>query len=417
MIDVPLLKHQLEFCLDADTRYLALVGGYGCGKTFSFCVKTVLIASLNVGHRGVIMEPTNSMVKRTLLPEMDRTLEMMGVPYTYKASDVTYILHFEDGDTEVMCLSGENYKRLAGLNLAFFGVDECDTINKEIARSMWNMAMSRLRRGSVYQGYTTSTPEGFNFLYEFFEAEPREKDKQDRKLIKGKTRDNPYVPDEYIDSLMENYPPNLIKSYLEGEFTNLTSGTVYYAFDRSINTHTKTLEDFPKNYPVHIGLDFNVGKMAAVIHVIDGNQVLAVDEISNGKNTEGVIQTIKQRLPGRRITIYPDASGNNQKTSAAMSDIAMLKAAGFEVRYPSKNPPVRDRINSMNAMFCNAKGQRRYFINSKTCPAYTRALEQQVYDKSGAPDKAHDVDHPNDAAGYFIHNVFPITGHPTMRIS
>jgi PBSX family phage terminase large subunit len=414
-LQIELLKHQLEFCNDYDTKYLGLVGGYGCGKTFSFCVKTVLLASVNYGFRGVIMEPNFGMVKRTLIPEMERTLELMQVPYDFKISDMKFTLHFEEGSTEVMCLSAENYRRMAGLNLAFFGVDEVDTIKKDIATSMWRMGMSRLREGRIYQGFTSSTPEGFNFLYDFFVGENESGNKTDRKLIKGKTRDNPFIPDEFIQSLLDNYPPNLIKSYLEGDFTNLTSGTIYYAFDRKLNHTDLTINDF-KGYPLHIGQDFNIGKCASVVHVIKDGLPLAVDEIMGAKNTEEVIKQIKSRYPNRKITIYPDASGRNEKTSAAQSDLTMLKQAGFELNYSNKNPYVKDRVNSMNAMFCSANGKRRYLINTKACPTYTRALEQQVYNKVGEPDKSHDQDHPNDAAGYFINRNYPITGQPTIRV-
>jgi hypothetical protein len=37
------------------------------------------------------------------------------------------------------------------------------------------------------------------------------------------------------------------------------------------------------------------------------------------------------------------------------------------------NPPVKDRINSVNAMFCNGNGERRYKVNVTRCPVYTRA--------------------------------------------
>lgn len=411
-MELKLLKHQYEFCADQSTRYLALIGGFGSGKTFSFCIKTIMLAAANVGYRGAIMEPTYSMIKKTLLPAMDEALEICGIPYSFIKSDAIYTLHFAEGDTTIYCLSAENYKRMAGLNLAFFGVDECDTIQRDIARSMWNMAMSRLRKGNVYQGFTTSTPEGFNFLYEFFQEEAL--NKTDRRLIRGRTADNPYLPPEFIRSLLENYPPNLIKSYLEGEFTNLTSGQIYYAFDRQQNHTDATLQDF-KSHAVHIGMDFNIGKMAGVVCVIDNNLPIAVDEIMGVRNTEAMIKVIKERYSGRQITIYPDSAGTQEKTSAAYSDITMLKHAGFQLNYSTKNPSVRDRINSVNAQLCSAEGKRRFKVNTKMCPTLTKSFEQQVY-INGQPDKSHDKDHPNDAVGYFIHRLFPIVGRSVARI-
>jgi len=69
---------------------------------------------------------------------------------------------------------------------------------------------------------------------------------------------------------------------------------------------------------------------------------------------------------------------------------------------------VKDRINAMNAMFCNAAGLRRYKVNAKTCPTYADHLEQQVWTASGEPDKTSGTDHTNDAGGYVIHRLFPL---------
>ncbi|MBR9935890.1 terminase, partial [Klebsiella pneumoniae] len=82
----------------------------------------------------------------------------------------------------------------------------------------------------------------------------------------------------------------------------------------------------------------------------------------------------------------------------------------------ASNPPVKDRINAMNAMFCNGNGERRYKVNVKRCPVYTESLEQQVWGENGEPDKTADNDHPNDAGGYFIVKQFPII-KPTGKVT
>jgi len=167
-------------------------------------------------------------------------------------------------------------------------------------------------------------------------------------------------------------------------------------------------------------MDFNVGKMSAIVHVEDtardinprGNAPLkitsAVDEIMGVLDTPAMISVIQEKYPNHRITIYPDASGQNRKSSnASETDISQLKAA-FRVKNKNKNPFVKDRVASVQAMLCNANGDRRYFVNEALCPETCDSLEQQVYDKQGAPDKTHDNDHPNDALGYYIHSEYPI---------
>ncbi|MCL7679650.1 terminase, partial [Klebsiella pneumoniae] len=98
----------------------------------------------------------------------------------------------------------------------------------------------------------------------------------------------------------------------------------------------------------------------------------------------------------------PDPSGSpRKKTNPGKPDINPLHQAEFNVIVIEPHPPVKDRINSMNAMFCNGNGDRRYKVNVARCPVYADCLEQQVWDKNGEPDKKSDNDHPNDGAGYF----------------
>lgn len=420
-MSVRLLKHQYEFVLDTSTRYIALIGGYGAGKTRAFCMKAIHLASMNVGHTGALLEPINTMLHDVLIPDLEDALIDAGIPYKYKASPLPqFTLTFATGETTLLLRSAENYRRLAGLNLAFFGVDECDTINKPIATSMWRMLQSRLRKGTVYQGFTTSTPEGFGFLYEFF---AKNSGKTDRRYIQAKTRDNPYLPEEFIQSLFDNYPAELIEAYLEGKFVNLTSGRIYHKFDRRLNHTDFTVEDLIKQYEgkkdiygrpiplpsLHVGMDFNVGKMAAVIHVIDDLGPIAVDEVINARDTEQMIEILKERYPQFKLAIYPDSSGRQRHTNmSSTSDLNLLSAAGFSVHVGNTNPPVKDRINSMNMAFCGTDGVRKYRVNTNRCKLYTEALEQQVYDAHGQPDKSHDNDHPNDAAGYFVFSKYPI---------
>lgn len=450
-----LLKHQKTFLADTTTRYIGLVGGYGCGKTRAFCLKAIQLASINVGHTGMMCEPTNTMLNDVLVPEMRDLLEQYKIPYEFKQTPLPqFILQFKGGQSKILLRSAENFGRLVGLNLGWFGVDEIDTAfnrNKAKIMTMWRLLISRLRAQSPKpQGFVCSTPEGFGFLYEFFVKEVEEarlKNRTiDRRMIKAMTMDNPHLNAEYISDLKEQYPPNLLRAYMEGEFVNLNTATVYDAFDRIANNTSTTLESFEddmgkgvymptsiphdvdmatlhamhlrsqqlaiaRRTPIHIGMDFNVGKCAAVVHVIDAIGPIAVDEIMGIKNTEEMIKEIKSRYPGRQINIYPDSSGKSEKSNSSQTDINLLKGAGFNVEYPNKNPLVVDRVNSMNAMLCNGNGDRKYRVNVEQCPLYTAALEQQTYDSTGKPDKSHDNDHPNDAAGYFIWKKFPLVPH------
>ena len=156
-------------------------------------------------------------------------------------------------------------------------------------------------------------------------------------------------------------------------------------------------------------MDFNVTKMAAVVYVRRGETMHAVDEFVNLFDTPAMIEAIKERYPGYEVGVYPDASGENRKSNnASETDLALLRKAGFKVFVNSRNPAVKDRINSMNGMLCNTFSERRLFVNAAKCPHFAKCQERQIYDEHGQPDKKSGFDHMNDAGTYPIAYLFPI---------
>lgn len=417
MKNIALLKHQYEFIADEKTRYLSLVSGYRGGKSYSMSYKLIALASKNIGYEGAILSPTHSMLKRVMVPLIEQALKSVNLRYTYRSSDPhIFKIHFPTGDVIIHCLSAESFKRAAGLTLAFFGIDEFDLIKFDDAMAAWRMMVSRLTNGNVIQGCVTTTPEGFNATYHIWEELKHNEDgtlDTRKRLIKASTRDNPFIDDEYIDNLKSQYPEVLISAYIDGNFCNLSNGSVYYNFDR--NTHHTNRELLSSDKTLFVGSDFNIGKCASVVCVYENNCLYVIDEIVDAYNTEDTIKIIKTRYPGKHIWIYPDASGNNGSTRSTVTDIALFRQAGFDVKCHNKNPFVKDRINSVNGLLKNAKGEIRLYINTKKCKSLTKSLEQQGYDDNGNPDKSKGLDHILDGLGYIIWYNFPITGKSTAK--
>jgi len=305
------------------------------------------------------------------------------------------------------------YQRLRGQNLCAVGFDEADTIPKRDAESAMNMALARLRSGNVQQFYATTTPEGHGWAFETFEKNK----KSDTALIQAKTADNPYLPDTFIPSLYENYPPQLIKAYLLGQWVNLTSGQVYSRFSREDHVIDKIPFDI-KMENLLCGIDFNVMNCNCVIGVRDGEKLVIIDEISKQKDTDALAQEIKRRYPSNRILVYPDASGSARSTiNASKTDIAILQSYGFSSMALKSNPFIKDRVATVNALLQNGKGERRLAIHA-SCTRLIECLELQSYDeKTGDPDKQNGYDHMNDALGYLIYREFNLlhgrAGRPT----
>ena len=97
-----LLPHQKQFCDDTEHRKLALVCGFGAGKTHALVSKACILAAMNVGHVSAIFEPTAPMLRDILMRTMNELLEQWEIPYTFRASPLPeYTLQFEEGNHQI----------------------------------------------------------------------------------------------------------------------------------------------------------------------------------------------------------------------------------------------------------------------------------------------------------------------------
>ena len=392
-MQIDILKHQAEF-IQSEETHTALVAGYGSGKSYAGILKVVKKKLEYPGINVAYYLPTYGLIKDIAYPRFSEVLTQLKVPFELHQSDHEFKTPFG----KIILRSLSNPERIIGYEVGYSLIDEADILpqsnmtdcfSKIIARNR-----SKLPNNEVNKTDVVGTPEGFKWTYNFFVREM----KKGRKIIYGKTGDNPFLPASYIQTLNESYTPQQLEAYLNGQFVNLTSGTVYHHFDRKENHSDRELQP---NDVLHIGMDFNITKMNAVIHVTDGKIKTAVAELVNAYDTFEMCSLIKQKYPSRSIVIYPDASGDNRKSSGK-SDIAVLRDSGFQIRKASKNPFVKDRVNATNLAFKDIKGVRTYFINTNNCPVYTEATERQTY-KNGEPDKSSGFDHITEAGGYFIY--------------
>lgn len=303
----------------------------------------------------------------------------------------------------------DNYDNLRGSGLFFLLVDEWADCPyeawEEVLRPMLSTCKFTVNGEQRHGGHVLriGTPKGFNHCYDTYLS--GQGSEPDHRSWLYTTLDGGNVPESEIDAARRTLDPRTFRQEYEASFENY-QGVVYYCFDRRKNHTEATIR---KGESLHIGMDFNVSKMAGIVHVIRDGLPLALDEFTGVFDTPAMIEKIQERYPDHHVTVYPDASGDSRKSvKASETDIALLKKAGFKVVVDSTNPSVKDRINSMNAMFCNAYDERRYLINTTKCRVYTQSLERQIWNEKGEPDKEGGYDHPNDAGGYCITKLFPI---------
>jgi len=413
------LPHQHKYIF-TKKRFTALVSGLGAGKTRALLYRLLHFIT-NVPKATVcIYEPTIELIKRVIYPELTELLANSGVLYKLNKTDGLMEIWMPHGKCSIMFRSMNEPSRIIGYNTHLSLIDEIDTMPADKAKEVFDRIVSRNRKKFKYLDGTeginqigvTTTPEGFSFVYKTWVKEFG--NDPDYELIRGRTTDNYHLPADYVDNMRKNFSPELVNAYINGQFVNLSGNTVYTSFDR-VESHTDlTLKDFPASDVIHIGMDFNVNRGAAVaIMKGDGGMAYIVSEFKLVQDTPAMIELIKARFPNRIIVIFPDASGRSRKSiDASKSDIKLLREAGFRINAPKKNPPVRQRVVSLNTMLLNGEMERHLLVNTNTCPHLTEMFEKQIYDNNAVPTKLGDED-ILDATGYAVDRLWGLSRSTT----
>lgn len=390
-MELSLLSHQEDFLFSC-AKHTILVAGFGSGKTEAAvtkaCVKLMTTSpKLNVGY----YLPNYPLINDIAVPRFSQFFDDHKIKYKYNEAKKVFTTKYG----KILLRNMTKPETIVGYETFYAIIDEIDILLKDKAKKVFNKIIARNRqvclKGQKNSIDLVSTPEGFNFLYNFAVKEWT----TEKCLIKARTSDNPFLPEDYIETLSAQYTEEELTAYINGEFCNLTSGTVYKSYKRDkYNTNRIALH----NEPLYIGMDFNIEKMSAIVYVIDGGAMYAVDQIINKYDTEDLANAIREVYPTNEIEINPDASCR-ARSSAGLSDYDILidEKYNFNVNARRKNPEISHRIRAVNKSFEIGK----LFVNLEKCPALADALEQQAYDK-GLPDKKSGVDHILDACGYCV---------------
>jgi hypothetical protein len=191
-------------------------------------------------------------------------------------------------------------------------------------------------------------------------------------------------------------------------------GGIFHAFDRQYNVRPCA---YQADKPILVGCDFNVDPMCWTIGHRWQNRLEWFDELyARNTHTAAALKMLAGRYDGHEggWQFYGDASCQSRHTSAAQSDYLLIlnderfKRMGRTVHFPKANPDVDDRFAACNAMFCNAAGDRRMFVDPR-CVHLIEDIENRAY-KEGTREVADGKmqGHITDAMGYPTYWLFPI---------
>jgi len=379
--------------INSNVRHTGFIGGLGSGKTYTGAHFVLKMTKDNPGTLGLVGANTYSQLRDSTLEGVFQIYDELGINYVYKESKGILYLN----GCKILCRSMEKYDRLRGTELAWGWIDEV----RDMKLKAHKVVVGRIRAKKAKNPHLlyTTTPCGFNWLKDYFDG----KKKSDKYCMFGaKTRENPHLPEDYADILEDSYDELLIKQEMDGQFINIHVLPIYYTFDRRRH---RLLHVYDERFPLHIGMDFNVNPMTAVVGQYVDYKIKIVNEIEiKSSNTHEMCEQIKILYPRATIYIVPDSTGKALKTSSAgESDHSILREAGFTV-IEQTNPARRDRYNCVNN--CLHKG---WVEISPKCENLMIDLEQIGY-KEGTDleDTAGGTrGHLSAGLGYLLWYFFP----------
>jgi len=390
---------------DLTARFKGFSGPIGSGKSQALCQEAIRLSYLNPKRMGLLGAPTYQMLRDATQATLFEILDTNQIPYEHNKAENT--LRMKDTGSRIVFRPVDEFERLRGTNLAWFGLDEL-TYTPEAA---WLRLEGRLRDPKAQRlcGFAVWTPKGYDWVYRKFVEGPS----KGYEVVVAQPYENRFllarVPDFY-DRLQESYDERFFRQEVLGAYLSLSGGTVYSSFARAENVKEVSRD---QRLPLLWALDFNVDPMSSLVAQIVGGKVLVLDEIvvRNGTTMEACEEFLK-RYPEHwaGVHIYGDASGNQRQTTGA-TDYEMIREyfqahSGMTLQYhvPRANPSVRERINLTNAKLRSATGEVGLLVDPK-CKELIKDLEQVTYKAdSNAIDKERDRmrTHLSDALGYLL---------------
>jgi len=386
-------------------RFKGFSGPIGSGKSQALCQEAIRLSYLNPRRMGLLGAPTYQMLRDATQATLFEILDSNRIPYEHNKAENT--LRMKDTGSRIVFRPVDEFERLRGTNLAWFGLDEL-TYTPEAA---WLRLEGRLRDPKAQRlcGFAVWTPKGYDWVFRKFVEGPS----KGYGVVVAQPYENRFllarVPDFY-DRLQESYDERFFRQEVLGAYLSLSGSTVYSSFARAEN-----LKDLGRDQrlPLLWALDFNVDPMSSLVVQMVGGKVLVLDEIvvRNGTTMDASEEFLK-RYPDHwaGVHIYGDASGNQRQTTGA-TDYEMIREyfqahSGMTLQYrvPRANPSVRERINLTNAKLRSATGDVGLLVDPK-CKELIKDLEQVTYKAdSNTIDKDRDRmrTHLSDALGYLL---------------
>ncbi len=282
---------------------------------------------------------------------------------------------------------------------------------KDMKPEVWEVTRPGLTNNLGFALFM-GTPGGYDWFYRLYS---RAVTLPEWSTFTHTTLEGGLVPEAEIEECRKTMHPKMFAQEMLASFESF-GNRVYYAFDRKRNVCEAVSDE---GGDVMVGMDFNVNPMTAVIGQKRENCFYQWDEILiPDSNTDEMCIELKNRFADRQVIVYPDPTGIARKSSAPIgtTDISIIKDHGFKLKQARAPQSQKDKVNQINALCSNAKGEARFYVHPR-CAHTIESMEGLVYkNNTSLPDKSLGMDHLPDALGNIVRMHFAIYQPESGRV-
>jgi len=248
-----------------------LKGAFGGGKTVWLVNEAIQQCLDTPGNVGYLCRNELPAFRRSVLIELKKYMHPAILDQHHQTENY---FRFKNGSILFYGGLGDStsgLQRLSSMSLGFWACDQLE----ETTETHFNMMAGRLRLNIPnihYKGLFTCNPAPGWVKQKFIEQKL-----PDHVFIQAIPKDNPFLPPDYESSLRAIYPPEWIKSMLEGDWSALEGGNFLFPYKDIQSAKNREIE-IKENDTKFAGIDLaREGDDQSVFTLRQGNKVIYTD--------------------------------------------------------------------------------------------------------------------------------------------
>ena len=292
---------------EAPETYKLYGGAMGGGKTWALCAEVIRLSRNYPGNRGYICRHELTSFKRSTGLTLDLLLARSRQVERHHLTDHYYLLR--NGSAIYYGGLGDDQgaiDKLKSMELGWFAIDEAS----ETSESFFLMLSSRLRiqlPGIRYFGLLASNPDPGWLKQRFIDQKL-----PDHIFVPALPRDNPRLPEGYVNRLTELFPEDWQARFLEGDWTAFEGTNNVFPFPAIQKACGRQLEP---GYPRELGVDVarSLGGDESVIALREGSVGSIVEKVRTNDLmavTGLVVKAKKEKGPLKSLNVDADGMGS-----------------------------------------------------------------------------------------------------------